>query len=421
VPPSRSRRFFVIVEAGVVAAVLLLAGAAYILTLHRLNCALNVPLEKLYAAGAPRPGHTDGSPPASSEANAAPLYLQAHRCLQESMRDGLDLLSFIYDRPSGSRRQLRGRAEGILARNQEPLALVKRAAAKPYCRFAVDPTAPDARVESVYEGSEAMEIAAELLAADAVLAAERGNLRDAVESCRLSVGMLRQAFAQPTIHLWLQGLPLPLSAVLQTTSPDGESCRVLYEALRPLDFIAAFRRAVAVEAYGRVRAFDDIGTDTGRRPFPNPFARLDRLRSKIVFAERAAAVPDIADKPLSEAMAACRALQRTGDRDPEGYGGLPSPLELQFGLLMRDSLALDRDAMQIALALKAYHAQRGAYPDSLRALHAYPGWKLPEDPFSGKDFGYRRKGAGFVLYSWGEDLRDDGGKRGWDIVFEFTR
>jgi hypothetical protein len=95
----------------------------------------------------------------------------------------------------------------------------------------------------------------------------------------------------------------------------------------------------------------------------------------------------------------------------------------------RDRAIALRNAMMVALALKAYHAKYHAYPDSLAALRAYPGWELPEDPFSGKPFGYRRKGTGFVLYSWGEDLDDDGGRPidpqsaslDGDIVWEFKR
>ena len=34
----------------------------------------------------------------------------------------------------------------------------------------------------------------------------------------------------------------------------------------------------------------------------------------------------------------------------------------------------------------------------------------PDDPFSGKEFVYRRQGAGFRLYSLGPDLKDNKGQ-----------
>lgn len=87
---------------------------------------------------------------------------------------------------------------------------------------------------------------------------------------------------------------------------------------------------------------------------------------------------------------------------------------------------------QTALALKTYRAQHGAYPATLSGL------AVPEDPFSGKAFAYRRQGAGFKLYSLGPDLKDNKGQpilfgkdrkgppeseSGWDgdIVWESRR
>ena len=57
----------------------------------------------------------------------------------------------------------------------------------------------------------------------------------------------------------------------------------------------------------------------------------------------------------------------------------------------------------------AYKDRFGAYPKSLDELRSKLGWKLQTDPFSGKDFVYRRQGKGFLLYSIGENLKDDGG------------
>jgi hypothetical protein len=65
---------------------------------------------------------------------------------------------------------------------------------------------------------------------------------------------------------------------------------------------------------------------------------------------------------------------------------------------------------QVAMALKAYKSEYGSYPASLAELKNRLGWKLPDDPFSGKPFVYKRVGRGFLLYSLGSDLKDDGGR-----------
>ena len=88
---------------------------------------------------------------------------------------------------------------------------------------------------------------------------------------------------------------------------------------------------------------------------------------------------------------------------------------------------------RIALALKAYKYEHGAYPETLDQLERTLDWELPEDPFSGEDFVYQRQAEGFKLYSIGQDLKDSGGQprdesrpyydpdRDFDIVWECSR
>jgi hypothetical protein len=65
--------------------------------------------------------------------------------------------------------------------------------------------------------------------------------------------------------------------------------------------------------------------------------------------------------------------------------------------------------MRAALALRDYQIEHRSYPASLADLRAAGGWAIPHDPFSGKPFIYRREGAGYLVYSVGADLKDDGG------------
>jgi len=63
-----------------------------------------------------------------------------------------------------------------------------------------------------------------------------------------------------------------------------------------------------------------------------------------------------------------------------------------------------------ACALQAYHRDNNRYPDSLAALGGVYIKKLPEDPFRGKSLIYRLQAKGFLLYSVGPNLKDEGGK-----------
>lgn len=69
---------------------------------------------------------------------------------------------------------------------------------------------------------------------------------------------------------------------------------------------------------------------------------------------------------------------------------------------------------QLGLALAAFRHDRGEFPASLDALA--PGYlkSVPLDPFTDKPFHYRRDGAGYLLYSVGENGKDDGGRTRWN-------
>jgi hypothetical protein len=72
---------------------------------------------------------------------------------------------------------------------------------------------------------------------------------------------------------------------------------------------------------------------------------------------------------------------------------------------------------RMILALVAYKERYGRYPKSIVELRNRLGWKLPTDPFGGADFKYRREGQGFILYSLGPNLKDDGGVQHETRVF----
>lgn len=65
---------------------------------------------------------------------------------------------------------------------------------------------------------------------------------------------------------------------------------------------------------------------------------------------------------------------------------------------------------QHGMALEAYREAAGDYPASLAELRKKVDWPLPKDPFSGRPFIYRRIGNGYIIYSIGPNMKDEGGK-----------
>ncbi|MCE5323019.1 hypothetical protein LLG46_06855 [bacterium] len=72
---------------------------------------------------------------------------------------------------------------------------------------------------------------------------------------------------------------------------------------------------------------------------------------------------------------------------------------------VRDTADARIGIAKTALALETYRSEFGSYPESLTQLHK----TFATDPFSGKNFVYKRMGNTFMLYSIGRNLKDDGG------------
>jgi len=72
----------------------------------------------------------------------------------------------------------------------------------------------------------------------------------------------------------------------------------------------------------------------------------------------------------------------------------------------------EAEVCRVGLALKLYKQKSGTYPDTLDRLTPEFMESIPVDPFTGKPLVYRKTGDGFLLYSLGPNLKDDGGKPG---------
>jgi hypothetical protein len=65
---------------------------------------------------------------------------------------------------------------------------------------------------------------------------------------------------------------------------------------------------------------------------------------------------------------------------------------------------------ELALGLELFRSEHGAYPASLSALQPVYLSEIPADNFSDAPFKYARTSRGYLLYSVGPNMNDDGGK-----------
>jgi hypothetical protein len=95
-------------------------------------------------------------------------------------------------------------------------------------------------------------------------------------------------------------------------------------------------------------------------------------------------------------------------------------------IILREARGLaETRLMQAAIALEQNRsANGGKYTDSLASLSPEFLPVVPSDPFDGQPLRYRKTAHGYLLYSIGQDLKDDGGKREsdgkGDLVFEIV-
>jgi hypothetical protein len=90
---------------------------------------------------------------------------------------------------------------------------------------------------------------------------------------------------------------------------------------------------------------------------------------------------------------------------------LPGEFFARFGLLSTQypqTVGRLRTA-EVSLAVQRYRLATGSLPDSLAELVPNYFGAIPQDPFDGNDLRYMKLDVGFVVYSVGEDAKDDGG------------
>ena len=83
-------------------------------------------------------------------------------------------------------------------------------------------------------------------------------------------------------------------------------------------------------------------------------------------------------------------------------------------LKVEDRVAVLQDLVPVVFALAAYRADHGEYPKDLAALAPKYLPAVPQDLFSGGPIRYKREDGGYVVYSVGQNGKDDGGRASWE-------
>ena len=349
---------------------------------------------------------------------------------------------------------------GWLKANVKPLALAMAAAKRPrYYLPLVSESDPPTMFGVLLPGMGRVRSAARAIAARAMYTLGRGNA-DAARADLLAMHRLARLVARgPTLVEQLVGIAIDSLAceAVQGLAGSGKlsaaqakavlrdlaSLRPVDDVKRSIDHCERFfvLDAVMVCArdvlrkypklqkhqfdwdrilkrfnayYDRLAAAFDKETFAARR---EAFAAWDRDLQKL--AERRPPVMEAADAVYRIAKLVLftpriKVLRRKlTDRVGDVLLSLLLP-SLGAASVIQDRCTMQLELARLSLALAAYRKEKGAYPAKLAELCPGLMKTIPKDIFTVKPLIYRRRGKGYVLYSVGENRRDDGGLKDGD-------
>ena len=363
--------------------------------------------------------------------NAAVLYEQAFAELNISDVDK----GGIFDLVGSIRQPRRNEAPPVAAiaqiveKNASAIMLLEAASGRPKCRFPVE---WQASMGAIFPHYSKLKECTWLLAAKMMVHAQHGQMTQVVETARVTLALAEAISTEPIligqlvrhsiIQITFQGLQAALSAQYVQTG----ACLRLFDDLREVEFIRSFVRSLWGERIAGMQFFDLVRRDRPTaaaiiidEPWAEPWFRLfygHPLGPKMlamdetVYLRVMSYYVHLAGRPWRDYGYPWDVDREIRDQMPM-YAMVAHLLlgRYRHTLLKRDRATVHIGLVQAALALKAYNNKMGQYPASLAELRKVIPWELPEDPFSGQDFVYKSEGDGFLVYSVGPNLKDDGG------------
>ncbi|MHC4328884.1 MAG: hypothetical protein ACYSWW_12290 [Planctomycetota bacterium] len=333
-----------------------------------------------------------------------------------------------------------------IADNNEALELLHAGAEIEYCRYPIDLSAGFAT--SVPNLSE-MRRCVMLLKLEAVLHAENGDGRSATRSAISGFGIARSLAKEPVmisqlVRAGCQAIAiLTVEQVVNRTELTDEQLVELIEHVRNSERSSDIFRAFVGERCTGISVFrapESVGSNVlGGGVLLKSALALYRAAGMadadaVIYLDLMDGYLKAARLPLHERREAVKAVeakfQSTSKAHILLYAIMPA-LARVTTIEMRATAHL-RTA-QVALALRRYRLATDKLPDKLADLVPTYLESVPKDPFDGNDLRYKKLEPGFVVYSVGEDLSDDGGKekpirstRGqkppnWDVTFIVER
>ena len=335
-----------------------------------------------------------------------------------------------------------------IAGNNEALDLFRQAAEIENCRYPIDLAAGFATL--VPDLGE-IRNAVRLLGLDAILHAENGDGRSATRSAISAFGIARSLAREPVTISQLARAGCQSSAisaveqVINRAELSDEQLIEIIESVRESEHISDISCAFVGERCMGISFFrvpESAGPDVmgGSGPifrYVLAFYKAVGLADAdaVIYLDLMDGYLKAAQLPMHERLEAVNAVDTRLRSTSRVHVMLHSIMPALSRITTIETRAVARlRSARVALAIQRYRLAAGAPPDKLADLVPAYLETVPKDPFDGNELRYRELDAGgFVVYSIGEDLSDDGGKeqqrrktRGeeppnWDVTFIVER
>lgn len=270
-----------------------------------------------------------------------------------------------------------------------------------------------------------------LLGIDAVFKAEEGKIEDAIDQIRRGLSFVQKTMDEPLLITTLVAIAnmkyllFSLNQITCGREIDSETLHVLIQDLDPELWRKKFIRGIQGERIfflenalevldGNRNVFNFNWRHSLFFWFIRPVTKAETLWGLKKFDE----VESTAVLPYYQNKGFWAQYDREINTIP-WYHYVSKNLVSNFSsiLLKEATLEAVMGAGQIGLAGKICKNREGHFPEDIGALVPDILDELPIDPFTGKPYVYKFHENGFIVYSFGSNEKDDGGRG----TFQFTQ
>ena len=379
--------------------------------------------------------------------NAADTIMDAFWCYRETGETKSLLINYLegfFYRTKPLPEEKKVSIVQSIADNNETLTLLHKAATIKYCRYPIDLSSGfNANLNYLRKLWKCII----LLNIDAIWHAENGQSQSAANSVISSLCLARSLAEEPVIESQLVRMTCYSliisnleSCINRTTFTDEQlvsinRCLIGAENHSTLARAYAGDRCLFLDALKKLESLKPTVTMSGRQitPMYAPFSRLYKAvgltdMDAIIYLDVIDRYIEITKLPLHQRRKASDALEA----GLVSISNIHVLLHMLIPNISRDATKelesiVDLHAARASLAVERYRLAAGKLPDSLSELVPAYLESVPIDPFDGNEMRYKKFKTGFVVYSVGEDLNDDGGKEitseseNWDMTFIVER